>query len=275
MVGVRAVVELEALTGRVVLCVELPVVVTAVDVVVGPDVVVETGRVLKVVDMVVVALIVIKLLEVVPEVVVKLCVGVVPEVVVDTGLVDVGDVVGVVTVAEVVVGVLFSVPTVVVGGVDTEGVGPEVVVLVVDSVPVNGVVDTGCVPVGLLGPEVEVVPGVEVVGNPIGGLVVLVAVVSWIGVSVTGVVLLDLEGVGPEVVVMVVDNASVTSEVVVVTGLVDTGDVDCWLVVLAVDTVLISVVLVVSSGAVEGVTGVLGVVSGSDVSLRQEENRVF
>lgn len=216
MVGVKPVVE--PLTGGVVLCVELPVVMTAVDVAVGPDVVVETGgRVLKVVEMVVVALIVIELLEVVPEVVVKLFVGVVPEVVVDTGLVDVGDVVGVVTVAEVVVGVLLSVPTVVVGGVDTEGVGPEVVVLVVDPVTVNGVVDMGgCVPVGLLGLEVVVVPGVEVV-----------VVVSWTGVSVTGVVLVDLEGVGPEVLVLVVDPVSVTSDVVAVTGLVDTGDVDC------------------------------------------------
>lgn len=74
MVGIRPVVELEPLTGGVALCVELPVVVTAVDVAVGPDVVVEPGgRVLKVVE-VVVALIVIKLLEVVPEVVVKLSV---------------------------------------------------------------------------------------------------------------------------------------------------------------------------------------------------------
>lgn len=43
---------------------------------------------------------------------------------------------------------------------------------------------------------------------------------------------------------------------------------------LAVDTVLISVVLVVGSGVTEGVTGVLVVVglSGSGVSLRQKEN---
>lgn len=45
--------------------------------------------------------------------------------------------------------------------------------------------------------------------------------------------------------------------------------------VLAVDTVLISVVLVVGSEVTEGVTEVLVVVSGSGVSLRQEENRVF
>lgn len=224
MVGVRLVVELEPLTGGVAVGVELPVVVTAADVAVGPYVVVEPGvRVLKVVEMVVV-LIVIALLEVVPEVVVKLSVGVVPEVVVDTGLVDIGDVVGVLTVAEVVVGI----PAVVLWGVDTEGVGPEVVVLVVDAVPVNGVDIDGGDPVGLLGPEVVVVPGLEVVPcDPVGGLGILVVVVSWTGVSVTGVVLVDLEGVGPEVVVLGVDPVLVTSEVVAVTGLVDTGEVDC------------------------------------------------
>lgn len=181
MVGVRLVVELEPLTGGVALCVELPVVVTAVDVAVVSDVVVELGgRVLKVVE-VVVALIVITVLVVVPEVVVKLSVGVVPEVVVDTGLVDAGDVVGVVTVAEIVLGVLISVPAVVVGGVDTEGVGPEVLVLVVGVIPVNGVVDIGGgVPVVLLGPEVVVVPGPEVVvGDPVGRLGVLMVVLPW------------------------------------------------------------------------------------------------
>lgn len=40
-------------------------------------------------------------------------------------------------------------------------------------------------------------------------------------------VLVDVGGVGPEVVVLVAVVVSVTSEVVDVTGLVDTGDVDC------------------------------------------------
>lgn len=44
---------------------------------------------------------------------------------------------------------------------------------------------------------------------------------------------------------------------------------------LAVDTVLISVVLVVGSEVTEGVTEVLVVVSGSGVSLRQEENSIL
>lgn len=38
---------------------------------------------------------------------------------------------------------------------------------------------------------------------------------------------MDIGAVGPEVVVLVADVVSVTSEVVDVTGLVDTGDVDC------------------------------------------------
>lgn len=45
--------------------------------------------------------------------------------------------------------------------------------------------------------------------------------------------------------------------------------------VLAVDTVLISVVLVVGSGVAEEVTGVLVFVGTSGVSLRQGEKRVF
>lgn len=44
---------------------------------------------------------------------------------------------------------------------------------------------------------------------------------------------------------------------------------------LAVDTVLISVVLVVGSGVAEEVTGVLVFVGTSGVSLRQGEKRVF
>lgn len=44
---------------------------------------------------------------------------------------------------------------------------------------------------------------------------------------------------------------------------------------LAVDTVLISVVLVVGSGVDEGVTGVLVSIGISGVSLRQGEKRVF
>ncbi|RMC00217.1 hypothetical protein DUI87_22821 [Hirundo rustica rustica] len=202
----------------------------------------------------------IKLLEVVPEVVVKLSVGVVPDVVVDTGLVDAGDIVAVVTVAEVVIGVLISVPTVVGVGVDTEGVGPEVVVLVVDAVPVNGVVDTdGDVPVGLLGPEVVVVPGLEmVVGDPIGGLGVLLVVVSWTGVSATGVVLVDLEGVGPEVVVLVVD-------AVPVNGVVDTdGDVPVGL--LGPEVVVVPGLEMVVGDPIGGLGVLLVVVSWTGVS---------
>lgn len=44
---------------------------------------------------------------------------------------------------------------------------------------------------------------------------------------------------------------------------------------LAVDTVLISVVLVVGSGVDEGVTGGLVSIGISGVSLRQGEKRVF
>lgn len=86
MVGGGLVVELEVLSGVTVLCVELPATVTALDVAVGPEVLAEPEETISVV--VVVAVIVVKLLEVVPEVVVKDSVGVVPEVVNDTGLVD-------------------------------------------------------------------------------------------------------------------------------------------------------------------------------------------
>lgn len=78
------VVELEELTG--VLYVEVPATVTALDVAVDPEVLVEPDE--TILEVVVVAVIVVKLLEVVPEVVVKDSVGVVPEVVTDTGLVD-------------------------------------------------------------------------------------------------------------------------------------------------------------------------------------------
>ena len=180
MVGGGLVVELEALSGVTVLYVELPAMVTALDVAVGPEVLVEPGETISEVVVVVVAVIVAKLLEVVPEVEVKDSVGVVPEVVTVTGLVDTdGGDTGVLAVGS---------------GED----GPEVVVLMV------------------------------VVGDPVGGLPVLVVAVSWLDVSVTIVVLwgVDLEGVGAKVVVLVVDPVSVIPEVVTVTGLVDTDGVD-------------------------------------------------
>jgi len=84
VVGGGLLVELEALCGVIVLYVEPPAMVTALDVAVGPEVLVELGET----SLVVVAVTVVKLLEVVPEVVVKDSVAVVPEVVTDTGLVD-------------------------------------------------------------------------------------------------------------------------------------------------------------------------------------------
>lgn len=74
------VVELEGLSGVTVLYVEPPEIVTALDVAVCPEVLDEPVETISEVVLVV-AVIVVKFLEVVPEVVVKDCVGVVPEVV--------------------------------------------------------------------------------------------------------------------------------------------------------------------------------------------------
>lgn len=139
MVGGGLVVELEVLSGVTVLYVELPSVVMELDVAVGPEVLAEPEETnSEVIVVVVVAMIVVKLLEVVPEVVVKDSVAVVLEVAVATGLVDTDDgdtvvlavgsgedgptvvvmvmaddPVGVVTVAVVVIGLPVSVTTVV------------------------------------------------------------------------------------------------------------------------------------------------------------------
>lgn len=84
MVGGRLRVELEALNLVTVLYVELPGIVTALEVAIGTDILVEPEE--RIPEVVVVAVIMVKLLEVVPEVVVKDSVGVVPEVVTNTGL---------------------------------------------------------------------------------------------------------------------------------------------------------------------------------------------
>lgn len=84
MVGGNLRVELEALNLVTVLYVELPGIVTALEVAIGPDTLVEPDE--RISELVVVAVIVLELLEVVPEVVVKDSVGVVPEVVTDMGL---------------------------------------------------------------------------------------------------------------------------------------------------------------------------------------------
>ncbi|KAJ7404651.1 hypothetical protein WISP_144086 [Willisornis vidua] len=209
-----------------------------------------------------------KLLEVVPEVVVNVSVGVVPEVVTGTGLVDTDGtdavLLGVVSSEDGPEVVVITMADDVAGVLRVESVWSERVVLVVNSVSVtaevvavSGVVDIGGgVTEVLPGPEVVVLTGV--VCDPVGGLGVLVVMVSRVGVSVTGVVLVDVEGVGPEVVVLGVDVVLVTSEVVTVSELVDIGDVVCRIVVLPVIPVLpVSVILVVDSGVAEGVTGVL------------------
>lgn len=87
MVGGGLAVGLKVLGGGTVLYVELPTMVTELDVGVGPGVEIGgTGL-----EVVVVAMIVVNLLEVVPEVVVKDSAGLVPEVVTGTGLVETDD----------------------------------------------------------------------------------------------------------------------------------------------------------------------------------------
>lgn len=214
MVAGELAVGLKVLAGGTVLCVELPTTVTALDVSVGPGVeTVGTGL-----EAVVVAMTVVNLLEVVPEVVVKDSAGLVPEVVTGTGLVDTvgGDtvvlavvsgedgpkvvvivlgleIVGVVRIAVVVTGLPVSVTLVVLWGVGLEGVGPEVVGLVVDSISVTPevvtgaeLVDTDVVVFSIVVTMVDAVLSVGlVVGIGVGeeGTVVLAVVV---GCSKTG-----------------------------------------------------------------------------------------